>query len=104
MLYDRKITITTGNNRKSINWQPLTITLSEFYDKLRVPSRSTETMAEYLALKKSEQDDRKDIGGFVAGSLNGPRRKAGAVTGRPRRPGAGRSRGARAARPPSRRR
>ena len=41
MLYDRKITITTGNNRKSINWQPLTITLSEFYDKLRVPSRST---------------------------------------------------------------
>lgn len=80
--FDRKITITTGNNRKSINWQPLTTTLSEFYEKLRIPSRSTETMQEYLSLKKSEQDDRKDIGGFVAGSLNGPRRKAGAVTGR----------------------
>ena len=82
MRYDRKITITVGNNRKSVNWQPQTIMLSEFYEKLRIPSRSTETMQEYLNLKKSEQDDRKDIGGFVAGSLSGPRRKAGSVTGR----------------------
>ena len=37
-------------------------------------------MAEYLALKKSEQDDHKDIGGFVAGTLSGSRYKAGAVT------------------------
>ena len=82
MRYDRQITITVGNNRKSINWQPQAIMLSEFYEKLRIPNRSTETMQEYLALKKSEQDDRKDIGGFVAGSLSGYRRKAGAVTGR----------------------
>jgi len=82
MVNDRQITITVGNNRKSVNWQPQTIMLSEFYEKLRIPSRSTETMQEYLGLKKSEQDDRKDIGGFVAGSLFGPRRKAGAVTGR----------------------
>ena len=82
MLYDRTITITVGNNRKSINWQPQSLLLSEFYEKLRIPSRSTETMQEYLSLKKSEQDDKKDIGGFVAGSLSGPRRKAGAVTGR----------------------
>ncbi|MFI3279612.1 MAG: virulence-associated E family protein [Rikenellaceae bacterium] len=39
-------------------------------------------MQEYLGYKKSMQDDKKDIGGFVAGSLSGPRRKAGAVTGR----------------------
>lgn len=82
MTYDRVITITVGNNRKSINWQPQTLMLSEFYEKLRIPSRSTETMQEYLNLKKSEQDDKKDIGGFVAGSLSGPRRKSGAVTGR----------------------
>lgn len=37
-------------------------------------------MQEYLALRKSEQDDRKDVGGYVAGSLAGTRRKAGAVT------------------------
>ena len=82
MQYDRKIMITVGNNRRSANWQPQTLMLSEFYEKLRIPARSTETMAEYLTLKKSEQDDRKDIGGFVAGSLSGPRRKAEAVTGR----------------------
>jgi len=82
VVYDRQLTITVGNNRKSVNWQPQIIMLSEFYEKLRIPSRSTETMQEYLGLKKSEQDDRKDIGGFVAGSLSGLRRKAGAVTGR----------------------
>lgn len=82
MVNDRIITITVGNNRKSINWQPQLLMLSEFYEKLRIPNRSTETMQEYLGLRKSEQDDRKDIGGFVAGSLNGPHRKAGAVTGR----------------------
>lgn len=82
MINDRRITITVGNNRKSVNWQPQSIMLSEFYEKLRIPNRSTETMQTYLNLKKSEQDDKKDIGGFVAGSLSGPRRKAGAVTGR----------------------
>lgn len=82
MQYDRKIILSVGGNRRSINWQPQTMMLSEFYEKLRIPARSTETMAEYLSMKKSEQDDRKDIGGFVAGSLSGTRRKAGAVTGR----------------------
>jgi hypothetical protein len=56
--------------------------LSELYEKLRVPARSTETAAQYLALKKSEQDELKDVGGYVAGGLTGTRRKAGAVTGR----------------------
>lgn len=82
MKYDRPITITVGNNRKSMNWRPQSLLLSEFYEKLKIPTRSTETMQEYLALKKSEQDDRKDIGGFVAGCLSGPRRKAGSVIGR----------------------
>lgn len=39
-------------------------------------------MAEYLAMGKREQDALKDVGGFVGGSLNGPRRKSVAVTGR----------------------
>ena len=62
MVNDRQITISVGNNRKSVNWQPQTLMLSEFYEKLRIPSRSTETMQEYLSLRKSEQDDSsKDI-------------------------------------------
>lgn len=82
MRYDRKIIITSANNRKSINWLGQSFMLSEFYEKLSIPVRSTETMQEYLALKKSDQDDRKDVGGFVAGSISGTRRKAGAITGR----------------------
>ena len=58
MVNDRQITISVGNNRKSVNWQPQTLMLSEFYEKLRIPSRSTETMQEYLSLRKSEQDDK----------------------------------------------
>ncbi|MDR1329564.1 MAG: virulence-associated E family protein [Oscillospiraceae bacterium] len=82
MIHDRKIIISVGNNRRSVNWLPQTLSLSELYEKLRVPARSTETMPQYLALKKAEQDDLKDVGGYVAGSLSGTRRKAGAVAGR----------------------
>lgn len=82
MVNDRKILITVGSHRRSTNWQPQTLLLSELYEKMRVPARSTETMQEYLNLKKSEQDNLKDVGGYVAGSLLGPRRKSSAVTGR----------------------
>lgn len=82
MLYDRQITISVGASRRATNWQAQTLTLSELYDRLRLPAKSTETMSEYLALSKGQQDNLKDVGGYVAGTLNGPRRKAGAVTGR----------------------
>ena len=82
MLHDRLITITVGNSRRAMNWQPQTLMLSEFYEKLRIPARSTMTMQDYLSLKKAEQDELKDIGGFMAGTLIGVRRKATAVKGR----------------------
>lgn len=82
MTHDRKITISVGASRKAMNWQPQALLLSELYEKLRVPARGVETMSAYLALPKGKQDDLKDVGGFVGGILNGPRRKAGAVAGR----------------------
>lgn len=83
MTNDRYITLSVANSRKAINWIPTKTTLSEFYSKLASPMRSSETMAEYLAMPKGQQDDLKDYGGgYVAGTLNGPRRKASAVTGR----------------------
>lgn len=82
MLHDRRITISVGSSRKAIQWQPQSMMLSEFYRRLSVPARGAESLAEYLQMPKSQQDDLKDIGGFVAGTLSGPRRKAGAVTGR----------------------
>lgn len=82
MQHDRTITISAGNSRKAVHWQPQTLRLSELYERLRVPARSAETLEEYLRLPKKMQDDRKDVGGFVAGTFSGPRRKANNVTGR----------------------
>lgn len=82
MNYDRQITISAGTSRKDTHWRRQTLLVSELYDRLRTPARSVETLAAYIKMKKSEQDDLKDVGGFMAGTLNGGRRKASAVTGR----------------------
>ena len=82
MQYDRKITISAGNNRRAMNWTAQTMLISELWARLQTPARGTEPLAEYLSMKKAQQDDLKDVGGFMAGTLSGPRRKANAVTGR----------------------
>lgn len=82
LTYDRQLTISTAGNRHSTNWQNQTIWWSELIERLRVAARGTEALAEYLQLPKRQQDDLKDIGGFVGGALSGRRRKASAVTGR----------------------
>ena len=82
MLNDRKITISAGASRRAILWTAQTLLISELWEKLKVPARGTETLAEYMSLKKAQQDELKDIGGFMGGTLNGPRRKANNVTGR----------------------
>ncbi|WP_059050812.1 virulence-associated E family protein [Paenibacillus senegalimassiliensis] len=82
MQYDRQLTISSAGSRHSTQWQPQVIYWSELVERLRTAARGTETLAQYLAMPKSQQDDLKDVGGFVAGALAGGRRKAGAVTGR----------------------
>lgn len=82
MKNDRQIVISTGNSRKDLNWKRQTLKVSELYEKLRIPNRGVETLDEYMRMSKAKQDDLKDVGGFVAGSLNGGRRKANNVTGR----------------------
>ena len=82
MKNDRKITISVGANRRALNWNAQEMLVSDLWLKLKTPARGNETLAEYMNLKKGQQDDLKDIGGFVGGSLNGMRRKANNVTGR----------------------
>lgn len=82
MQNDRTITISAGASRRSTQWYGQSMLVSELWTKLKVPARGTETLAEYMNLKKAQQDDLKDIGGFVGGTLNGARRKANSVTGR----------------------
>ena len=76
MTNDRKIMISTGASRRSTAWQPTEMSLSELYQRLQNPLRGTETLAEYLAMRKADQDTRKDVGGFVGGELEGRRKKA----------------------------
>lgn len=82
MQFDRQLTISSAGSRHSTNWQPQMIYWSELVERLHTATRGTETLAQYLAMPKSQQDDLKDVGGFVAGALSGGRRKAGSVTGR----------------------
>ena len=82
MKYDRQISISTGNSRRDLIWKQTTLTVSELYTRLSTPVRGTETLQEYLHMKKAQQDDLKDVGGFVGGALNGPRRKANNMVGR----------------------
>lgn len=81
MNYNRQLIISTAGSRHATNWQPQSIYWSELVDRLRTAARGTETLQQYLALPKGQQDDLKDVGGFVAGQLSG-RRKANSVTGR----------------------
>jgi len=55
---------------------------SEFTERLKIPIRSTETVEQYLALPKAQQDELKDVGGFVGGTFTSNRRKASYVEGR----------------------
>ena len=82
MNYDRQITISVGNNRRDMVWKQMVLSVEELYKRLSTPVRGAETLQDYLHLKKSQQDDLKDVGGFVGGSLLGQRRKANNVTGR----------------------
>ncbi|WP_295216390.1 virulence-associated E family protein [Ruminococcus sp.] len=82
MQNDRRITITIGSSRKATQWNAQQMLWSELVAKLATPMRGTETLEEYLKLSKPKQDSLKDVGGFVAGTLEGKQRKASAVVGR----------------------
>lgn len=82
MINDRRLAISVGNSRKSINWQKTDMLWSEFVEKLRIPQRTPEKLEEYLNMPAAQQGSLKDIGGFVGGTLSGPHRKADSVTGR----------------------
>lgn len=79
---DRMIAITIGASRKSQKWKTVTKTWEEFCKRIAQPVVSVETRAEYNSMPKSEQDDLKDVGGFVGGALTGERRLGSAMLSR----------------------
>ena len=80
--HDVQLTLSLGNSRKSMSWIQTEMPLSGLYERLSNPIRGTENMAAYLALPKKRQDELKDVGGFVGGTLEGPRRLSSKVKSR----------------------
>jgi len=82
MQHDGQIAIATGDSRKCVKWKNQAMTWAALVERLREPTRTQETAAEYKSMPKARKDELKDVGGFVGGQLRGGRRKADAVISR----------------------
>lgn len=78
-----KYSISVAGSSKSTNWKRKTYTWDALAGELSKPKMiGSETMREFDRLAKSEKAIRKDVGGFVGGTLAGGRRSKNSVTGR----------------------
>ena len=82
MVNDRQITISAAGSRAADLWPAQRLLWSELVARLAAPVKGTETLEAYKRLKKGQQDQLKDVGGFVGGPLRDNRRKAANVLGR----------------------
>lgn len=69
------IKISIASNRQSKHWQAVQMTWRAYCEKLQTPIRGDETLAEFMKLPKTQQDDLKDVGGFVGGAFSGADRR-----------------------------
>jgi len=67
--------ISIGNSRMEKHWNLEDMALTEFKDRIATTKYTSETAAQYIKMSKRQQDDIKDVGGFVLGKLKGGRRK-----------------------------
>lgn len=78
--YDsHELAIATAGSRFESRWKNKTITYADFLDRVKNPVRTGETMQEYARMAKATQVQVKDVGGFVAASLKGGRRRKDSV-------------------------
>lgn len=71
--------IAVGNSRRTKRWKNKDISWEDFKRIVRTTKRTTETVSEYAKMKKAEQDEIKDVGGFVGGALREGKRRNGHV-------------------------
>lgn len=76
MQNNKILKISTAKSRKSTNWIPEQLSWLDFVKRISTPVVTAETFEQFMKLKKSQQDELKDVGGFVAGQLKNNRRKA----------------------------
>ena len=78
----RNLSIAYGSNRQAKTWVNKTISFSDLKERLKVTIRTPESAEEYARMSKAQRDAAKDHGGFVAGVLEGGRRKIDTVASR----------------------
>lgn len=77
-----KIAVSVGNSRMAKQWNCEEMELDDFKDRIKETIRTAETQEQYRKMPKGQQDDIKDVGGFVLGRLKGGRRKKDCVLSR----------------------
>lgn len=77
-----KMKVSVGNSRMEKRWNLVEMELDEFRDRISATKRTAETVEQYKKLSKAQQDDVKDVGGFVLGVLKNGRRKKDSVVSR----------------------
>ena len=73
--YDHEVSIATASSRMAKQWKNENLSVLDFVQRLQKNVVTKETIDEYLAFPKSEQDTIKDVGAFVGGTLKGGRRR-----------------------------
>ena len=68
--HDKTLDLALGNSRKTKNWKNRPMQWSELLERMSKTVRTTETIAEYRAMTRDQQSERKDQGGFVGGYCN----------------------------------
>lgn len=79
---ERVFIVSVGDSRESKKWKRTNYKWPDFVQRCTQTQRTKETAVEYARMSKDKQGKIKDVGGFVAGSLNGERRKKENVTSR----------------------
>lgn len=77
--YNGSLPLAVGKSRTEKSWKNRTLDWSALLHKLETPVRTAESFSEYMKMSKTAQDNIKDVGGFVGGTLKGGRRKTDSV-------------------------
>ncbi len=80
--HDRRLWVSVGRSRFDTRWKNRQMNWSDIIRRLDSPVRTPETYAEYIKAAKADQDNIKDVGGFVGGTLEGGKRGAHTVSSR----------------------
>lgn len=78
-VHDGPLTLATGASRLDTRWRNVQRPWSALIQRLREPTRTPESTAEYDRMDKDRRAVLKDVGGYVGGALVGGRRTAAAL-------------------------